>query len=545
MHALHPKLHSPTRALFAVALCALGLCALGATSSNAAGRYVAFGDSGTTGSGLGAQYPGSRPLCWQTSNSYPVFIANQLSISSFDSGACSAAWVNDFTTDQSLYNSNTGQYEDTAPPQFNKLNGSETLITISIGDNDSGYGDIVNNCVQNTTAATPCKDQYVTNGVNYFVGRANDLLSYPLGEAIDEAHTRSPNAEIWIVGYPRLFPEDVSNCPGRIGISPGDAPVVNAWQHAVNDTEKATAKAHGAYYLDVMAASTGHDACQPVAGDRWDNPEQSATPSGWALHPTLAGHTAVAALFVAAFNAPRPDITAPDAPTVTRTSPSASPTTSTSQTISIAAAESGGTLKCKLDGGAYATCTSSPISLTGLGLGPHTYSVTQTDAADNVSAEGAVSWSIGTVSSITPPGGLPGSSPFAQKLSITTGAKSVHPVSSKLAPITTTAPTKNGAKISVTLANAGSVEFFIDQAKPGRIKAGKCRSLSKRAGKGRKACTRYVSLPSSVTLSLSGGSTTVYFTGRSSGKQLSAGKYRVRAEIGSLTAKTSTFSLSK
>jgi hypothetical protein len=42
--------------------------------ASAAGRYVAFGDSGTTGSGLGTQSPGSRKLCWQTQNSYPEMV---------------------------------------------------------------------------------------------------------------------------------------------------------------------------------------------------------------------------------------------------------------------------------------------------------------------------------------------------------------------------------------------------------------------------------------------------------------------------------------
>jgi hypothetical protein len=132
---------------------------------------------------------------------------------------------------------------------------------------------------------------------------------------------------------------------------------------------------------------------------------------------------------------------------------------------------------------------------------------------------------------------------IGQTLSIKFGSKKVRAVTSKLAPITSTAPSKNGAKLDVTLARSGSVAFFIDKAKPGHIKNGKCRSLSKRASKGRKACTRYVSLSSTTTLALPGGASKVYFTGRAGGKRLSAGKYRLRAELDALSAKTPIFSL--
>jgi lysophospholipase L1-like esterase len=486
MHGLHPRLSSPAAALLAIALCVIGLCAFGAGQASAAGRYVAFGDSGTTGSGLGAP-AGVRPLCWQTQNSYPELVKSALDFSDFASAACSSAWVNDLTTSQDLYDADTGTYPDTAPPQFDTLNGTETLVTISIGDNDTGYGDIVNDCLNNTTATTPCKDEYVTDGVNYFVQRAHDLLSYPLGAAIDEAHSRAPNAEIWVIGYPRLLPEDISDCPGRVDISTGDAPVVNDWQRAVNDTSKATAGSHHAYYVDVFSQSTGHDACQPTAADRWINPQQSATPSGWSLHPTEAGQHAVANLFVDAYNSPRPVFPDPTGPT----GPS-EPTGSTEPT--------------------GATGPSDP----GVPNGPN--------------------------GPIGPNAG--GTTPVAQSLSVKLDAKRVRAVTAQLAPFTTSVTKKNGAKLSVTLARSGIVEFFIDRAKSGHSKNGKCRSLSKRESKGRKACTRYVSLTSSMALTLPSGASTVYFTGRSEGKALASGSYRLRATVGPLSATTPIFTLS-
>jgi nitrite reductase/ring-hydroxylating ferredoxin subunit len=324
--------------------------------------------------------------------------AAQLGFSDYATAGCSAAWINDLTTFQPMIDGSQ------TPPQLDTLTGTETLVTLSIGINDSGYGDyIIPDCLSNTTSATPCKNKYVVNGENKLVTRANELANVPLGEAIDEIHQRSPGAEVWVIGYARLVPEDVSTCPGRIDISAGDAPVVNAWQAAVNDNEKAAAAAHGAYYVDVFSASTGHDGCQPNAADRWQNPGQNwmAGLDGWSLHPTLAGQTAVAQLFVAAYNTPRPDITPPIAPTVTRTAPTASLTNSNSQTITYSG-EDGGTFECKLDGAAFATCPSSPVNLTSLANGAHTYSVKQTDAAGNHGSASSVTWTVDTLAPAAP-----------------------------------------------------------------------------------------------------------------------------------------------
>ena len=90
------------------------------------------------------------------------------------------------------------------------------------------------------------------------------------------------------------------------------------------------------------------------------------------------------------------DTTPPGAPTLTRTSPTANPTNLTSQTFSLTAAEAGGVLNCKLDNGAVSTCPSSPITITGLGNGSHTFTVTQTDAAGNTGSAATVTWTVDT-----------------------------------------------------------------------------------------------------------------------------------------------------
>src|SRR4051812_43518902 len=136
MQTALPRLPLPFVALLAVAACAIGICAFGAVESSAVGRYVAFGDSNATGSGLDSS---NASPCYRTPHRYPAFSATALGISDFVSVACSGAGINEFT--------NPFAAAGNTPPQFNSLLGSETLVTLTIGDNDSGYGVYVNACL--------------------------------------------------------------------------------------------------------------------------------------------------------------------------------------------------------------------------------------------------------------------------------------------------------------------------------------------------------------------------------------------------------------
>jgi hypothetical protein len=85
------------------------------------------------------------------------------------------------------------------------------------------------------------------------------------------------------------------------------------------------------------------------------------------------------------------DTTAPPLPSITA-NPS-NPSTSPSPGFSFTETEAGASFLCKLDGAAYAACT-SPTSYSGLTLGSHSFSVEARDTAGNVSAPVSYAWSI-------------------------------------------------------------------------------------------------------------------------------------------------------
>ena len=88
-------------------------------------------------------------------------------------------------------------------------------------------------------------------------------------------------------------------------------------------------------------------------------------------------------------------------PVVDLSSPEVSPTTSTSATISYEGV-AGATFLCSLDGAGYSACSGSPVQLTGLAEGSHTFRVKASDGAGNESDAGSVTWVVDTTAPAAP-----------------------------------------------------------------------------------------------------------------------------------------------
>src|SRR5262249_29760263 len=92
------------------------------------GRYVALGSSMASGPGIAPRADGAPWPAGRSARNYPHLVASKLGLDLVDvtySGA---------TTAHVLRNRQFG-----APPQVEALNGSEALVTVTIGGNDVGY----------------------------------------------------------------------------------------------------------------------------------------------------------------------------------------------------------------------------------------------------------------------------------------------------------------------------------------------------------------------------------------------------------------------
>jgi lysophospholipase L1-like esterase len=219
------------RALLIGLLAALGLLAFAVPSQAATGKYVALGDSYSSGTGAGSYSGGS---CKRSANAYAQLWASSHAPSSFSFAACSGAVTQD------VLNSQVGSVtSDTA------------LVTISIGGNDAGFSDVMITC--NTSSDSTCVSRN-TQAQNF----ARNTLPGRLNNVYTAIRSRAPSAQVIVVGYPRMYRLGGS-CV--VGLSDTKRAAINQSADVLASVVSARAAAFGFRFLDGRSAFSGHEIC--------------------------------------------------------------------------------------------------------------------------------------------------------------------------------------------------------------------------------------------------------------------------------------------
>jgi lysophospholipase L1-like esterase len=251
--------------------------------ASAPASYVALGDSYTSGPLIPPPAPGAPLDCLQSAVNYPHLTAAALGLSLTDV-SCGGATVSDMTT---------AQYPD-QPPQFNALKASTNVVTLSIGGNDNNtFITAVAGCTALDVSdpeniGAPCESTYGSYFANNIAADAPNIAA-----ALQAIHTLSPRAQVFVVGYPDILPQQ-GNCYPQMPLTTGDAAYLNGVEHDLNNMLAAQAAANGATFIDTYDPSIGHDACQPE-GTRWVEPVVPGT-TAFPVHPNAAGETAMAGI---------------------------------------------------------------------------------------------------------------------------------------------------------------------------------------------------------------------------------------------------------
>jgi len=271
----------------AVALCPLGQgVASAADTAATAGRYVALGDSYSADSGVMPITKGTNPICLQSARNYPKLVAADLGLSLVDA-TCGGATVAHLTK---------SQYPG-VPAQLDALDGTESVVTVGIGGNDSNlFASAIGLCgvfapIAVLNLGAPCKQTY---GDHF--DRLIDSDATAIGAAIEAIRQRAPHAHVYVVGYPDILPQS-GRCFAQMPLTTGDTAYMNAVQKHVNTMLAEEAQLHGATFIDTYTPSIGHDVCQP-AGVRWIEPPLSGQP----IHPGPDGAAAQARIVAAAIS---------------------------------------------------------------------------------------------------------------------------------------------------------------------------------------------------------------------------------------------------
>jgi lysophospholipase L1-like esterase len=292
--------------------------------------YVALGDSYSAGLGLAPATGLPTPECGQSAVNYPHQLAAAYGLELTDV-TCSGAVANDITT--------TAQYPN-AGPQIGALSADTDIVTLTVGGNDLGFSDIVSTCLAQSANGpllfpTPqgvvlpnCAAGYTAQG-DALAARVAGPVAAALATTYAQIAAAAPNAQVFVVGYPSLFPAVVpeAGCFSALGSAASTFPfttVDTAYLHSIevklDAAIQAAAQNAGFTYVPALAASVDHSACV-TDGTAYVNGVrllgESFDPA--TLHPTTLGVTfltdQVSAAIDAAFPAVAPVVpTAPTAP---------------------------------------------------------------------------------------------------------------------------------------------------------------------------------------------------------------------------------------
>jgi hypothetical protein len=272
-------------------LCVLAamIAGLAASASARADNYVSLGDSYAAGP-LVPNLIGSPFGCIRSDHNYSHLAAGGIGLPLRDP-SCSGATTNDMTNPQNV------DPDGPNPPQFNSLDASTKVVSLTIGGNDIGFSSIAESCITYNPFSHPCKDKYDSGGVDQISQRIQ-ATAPKVAAVLQGIHSRSPSARVFVVNYPAIFPETGSGCWPQMPISFSDTPYLRAKEQELNQMLATQAAANGATLVSWYAASIGHDACKS-SSVRWVEPlvpGNSAAP----IHPNLAGMTGAASVLVAA-----------------------------------------------------------------------------------------------------------------------------------------------------------------------------------------------------------------------------------------------------
>lgn len=269
------------------AAAALAACVPTPPPGSGVATYVALGDSYTAGPLIPLQE--NTPLgCLRSTNNYPHLVAKKIILPLRDV-SCSGATTEDMTQAQDV---DPGPN----PPQFDALDADTELVTLGIGGNDMGFSEIALACASLDPTATPCQDTYIVNGVDTIAERI-DAVGPKVDAVLDGIHARSPDAGVFVVGYPSVVPASGPGCWPTLPITSKDLPYVRTILKNLNAMLEEQATNNGDTYVDVQTPSIGKDACA-LPTKRWVEPVVPVLPAA-PIHPNQIGMQGVANVLLA------------------------------------------------------------------------------------------------------------------------------------------------------------------------------------------------------------------------------------------------------
>lgn len=245
--------------------------------------YVALGDSYTAAPFVPRTDASENSNgCLRSDSNYPHLVAAELGFSLGDvscSGATSASLIGIQQTPTS-----------TLPAQFDALDKDTDLVTVGIGGNDGElFASLIQSCLAPTDGTDGDCSSTLTAPERTRLLKLASQLQPRIAAVVNGVRDRSPDAQIIVVGYPQLVP-DQGTCEA-LPLPADDYPFARKLNMALSDAVLAGAKEEKAELVDVYALSKGHDIC---SDSPWVNGAVTDPSAALAYHPFAVEQQAIA-----------------------------------------------------------------------------------------------------------------------------------------------------------------------------------------------------------------------------------------------------------
>lgn len=248
-------------------------------------RYVALGDSYTAAPFVPTT--DQEGGCLRSDGNYPHLLEDALGVATLVDVSCAGA-------DATAMIGRQKTLGGSVDPQFDALTRETEVVTLGLGGNEFGvFTTLVAQCpllASRDPQGSPCRAREQRDGRDALLARMPDVRER-ITAVLSGIAERAPRATVLVVGYPQLAPAE-GRCE-ELPLAAGDYAYARRVTAGLNGALRRAARDAGARYVDVGAASAGHDIC---ADDPWVNGRTTDRQAALAYHPLAAGQRAVARL---------------------------------------------------------------------------------------------------------------------------------------------------------------------------------------------------------------------------------------------------------
>lgn len=240
---------------------ALSLAAAGVASAD---KYVALGDSYSSGTGTRTYYHSG---CQRSVYAYPYLVHNAHPSWTFVHAACSGAKTGDVINTQAA-----------------SLTADTDWVSYTIGGNDAGFASVITECalpgwLSNCDAAIDAAQAYIQNTLPGKLDQVNNTIK-----------AKAPAATVIVLDYPRLF--NGTDCNALTWFSGAEMTRLNQTADMLKSQLSAAATRAGSSFVfkDVIPPFIGHAVCDGGSGSSTEWINGLSNPVGESYHPKVSGH---------------------------------------------------------------------------------------------------------------------------------------------------------------------------------------------------------------------------------------------------------------